>query len=82
MRGGHRLGGALAIAGGLLVMAGCGRYVTTALASGTTTGRLGAVYAMPHPSYIAGVAAGVLGIGMGAFLVRMGWRWLRGDRFR
>ena len=76
MRVGPRLAGALAIAGGLLVMGGCARHVVRALASGTTTGRLGAVYAMPHPSYIVSVAAGVLGIGLGALLARMGWRWL------
>lgn len=76
--GGHRLGGVLAIAGGLMVMGACVRHVVRALASGTTAKRLGAVHSMPHPSYMVSVAAGVLGIGMGAYLVRMGWRWAHG----
>ena len=75
--GGHRLG-ALAIAGGLPVMGGCIRHVVRASASSTTVDRLGAVYSMPHPSYIVSVAAGAIGIGMGAFLAGMRWRWLPG----
>lgn len=74
----HRLGGALAIAGGLVVMGVCARHVLRALESATTAGRLGAIHAMPHPSYFVSVGAGVLGMVMGAFLVRMGWRWLNG----
>lgn len=77
MSGGpHRAGGLLAIAGGLLVMGVCARHVLRALATGTTAGRLGAVHAAPEPAYLVSVAAGVLGIGIGGYLVRMGWRWL------
>jgi hypothetical protein len=76
--GGRRLGGALAIVGGLLVIGGCARHVLGALSSGATLGRSGAIHPMPEPAYLFSVGAGMLGIGMGAFLVRMGWRWLHG----
>jgi hypothetical protein len=60
------------------VAAVCARHVLRALATGITPGRQGAVHSMPEPAYLVSVAAGALGICLGGYLVRMGWRWLRG----
>jgi hypothetical protein len=70
-------GGLLAMAGGLAVAAVCARHVLRALATGMTAGRQGAVHTAPEPAYLVSVAGGVLGIWMGGYLVRLGWRWLR-----
>jgi hypothetical protein len=74
----NRWGGRLAIAGGLVVMAGCARHVLRALDAGMTTGRQGAAHYAQDPAYLVSVGAGILGFFMGAYLIRMGWRWLRG----
>lgn len=75
----YRWGGRIAIAGGLLVMVGCARHVLRALDAGMTAGRQGAVRYAQDPAYLVSVGAGILDIVMGAWLIRMGWRRLRGN---
>lgn len=73
-----RAAGLLAIAGGLVVAGACARHVLRALDSGITPGRQGALHYLPEPAYWVSVGAGMLGVAMGAMLVRLGWRWLHG----